>query len=112
MRKYFAQGVALLICACCIAEHSAAQSNTESAMRSELGWASYAELAGTTNSDGQVFIVQPSIGYTFTPHFGIDFGLPFYFVHASSTNASGVSGKGVGNPWIDLRWKFLNPKLN
>jgi len=112
MRKYFVQGIALLICACGLAGYCAAQANTEFAAQSDLGWTSYVQFGGTTNSDGQIFLVQPSVGYTFTQHFGIDVGLPLYFVHASSANTGGVSGSGVGNPSVDLRWKFLNPKLN
>ena len=112
MRKYFVQGIALLICACVVAAQTAAQAKTEFAAQTELGWKSYAEFAGTTNRDGQVFLVQPSVGYTFTQHFGMDFGLPFYFAHVSDSNTGGTSGSGVGNPWVDLRWNLLNPKLN
>ena len=111
MRHYFVQGIALLICACAFANYSAAQIKTEST-QGDVGWTSYVEFAGTTNTDGQLFLIQPSAGYTFGQHIGMDFGVPLYFVHASSTNTGGVSGDGVGNPWVDLRWKFLNPKLN
>jgi hypothetical protein len=111
MRHYLVQGIAFLICACTLANYSVAQSKSESA-QSDVGWTSFVEFAGTTNSDGQLFLIQPSVGYTFTSHFGMDVGLPLYFVHASSTNTGGISGSGVGDPAVDLRWKFLNPKLN
>ena len=111
MRNHFVQGIALLMCTCSFANSSAAQVKTEST-QSDIGWSSYVEFAGTTNSDGQLFLIQPSVGYTFTQHFGMDVGLPLYFVHASSTNTGGVSGSGVGNPSVDLRWKFLGPKVN
>jgi len=111
MRHYFVQGIALLFCAGTLVNYSASQSKTES-VQSDVGWTSYVEFAGTSNSDGQLFLIQPSVGYTFTQHFGMDVGLPLYFVHASSTNTGGISGSGVGNPSVDLRWKFLNPTLN
>jgi hypothetical protein len=111
MRHYSLRGIAFLICACALANYSVAQSKTESA-QSDVGWTSFVEFAGTTNSDGQLFLIQPSVGYIFTSHFGMDVGLPLYFVHASSTNTGGISGSGVGDPAVDLRWKFLNPKLN
>ena len=111
MRHYFVQGIALLICACALVNFSVSQTKTESG-QTDIGWTSYVEFAGTTNSDGQLFLVQPSVGYTFTQHFGMDFAVPLYLVHGSSTNTGGVSGSGVGNPSVDMRWKFLNPAVN
>jgi len=89
---------------------SMAQSKSESAASGDVGWTSYVQFGGSTNTDGQIFQLNSSVGYTFTKHFGIDVGIPVYFVHASST--TGVSGSGVGNPFADLRWKVLNPAVN
>jgi hypothetical protein len=111
MRHYSMQAIALLICACALINYSRCQTKSEPA-QTDVGWSSYVAFAGTTNSDGQLLLIEPSVGYTFTQHFGMDVGLPLYFVHASSTNTGGVSGSGVGNPSVDLRWRFVNPKLN
>ena len=70
------------------------------------------EFGGTTNSLGQVYELNSSIGYTFTQHFGMDLGVPVYFVHASSSTTGSTSASGVGNPSVDLRWKYLHPSVN
>jgi|SRR5215469_12399688 len=61
----------------------------------------------TANSDGQICALNSSIGYNFNKHFGMDLAVPVYFVNASSTSGGG-SSDGIGNPSLDLRWKFLN----
>jgi len=78
----------------------------------ETGLTSYVAFGGTANSLGQVYEVNTSIGYTFTQHFGMDLGLPIYFVNVSSSTTGATSDSGIGNPWVDLRWKFLNPTLS
>jgi hypothetical protein len=52
------------------------------------------------------------VGYNFSGHFGMDVGIPVYFVRASSTTAGTTSTNGIGNPYLDLRVKYLNPVLN
>jgi hypothetical protein len=77
------------------------------------GFTAYAQFGGTVNSLGQVYAVNSSIGYTFTPHLGVDVGVPIYFVNGSASTAGAtVSDRGIGNPWVDVRWKFLNPTLS
>ena len=78
----------------------------------EKGFTSYVEFAGSSNSDGQVYKLDPSVGYNFSQHFGADLGIPFYFVRASSTTAGTTSTNGIGNPYVDVRLKFRNPLLN
>lgn len=73
---------------------------------------SYVAFGGTTNSAGQVYEFNSSIGYTFTRHFGMDLGVPVYFINATSSTTGTTSGSGLGNPSVDLRWKFLNPALS
>jgi hypothetical protein len=82
------------------------------AAEEETGVASYVALGGTANSLGQVYELNSSIGYTFTRHFGIDLGLPIYFVNVSGSTTGTSLDSGIGNPWVDLRWKFLNPTLS
>jgi hypothetical protein len=81
------------------------------AAKAPTGFVAYEEFDGTTNSDGQVYELHSSIGYNFNQHFGMDVGIPVYFVRPSST-AGGTSSNGIGNPGVDVRLKFLNPVLN
>ena len=62
----------------------------------DTGLTSYVEFGGTTNSAGQVYELDSSIGYTFTEHFGMDLGVPVYFVNTSSSTTGATSGRGVG----------------
>jgi hypothetical protein len=79
----------------------------------EKGFTSYAEFGGTTNSDGQVYELNSSVGYNFNPHFGVDIGVPVYFVRsASSTTGTSISTNSLGNPSLDMRVKFNNPAVN
>jgi hypothetical protein len=93
-----------------------AQSKPASAAQDDRGLTSHVEFGGTSDSDGEVYELQSNVGYTFTKHFGMDLGVPVYFVSASSSTStsttSGTSDKGIGNPSVDLRWKFPNAKLN
>ena len=75
------------------------------------GFTSSVELDGTSNSEGQIYELTTSAGYDFTHHFGADVGMPFYFIRASTT-AGGASTNGIGNPFVDLRLKYLNPTVN
>jgi hypothetical protein len=95
-----------------VAGSLAAESQPAATTTDQTGWTSYLEFAGTSNTEGQVYELQSSVGYSFTQHFGMDFGLPVYFVNASSKTTGGSSETGIGNPSVDLRWKYLNPALN
>src|SRR5215471_325876 len=112
MSKRFASGFAVLVCAIAWSGVVGAQSKAESPAKDETGFTSYVELGGTTNSAGQVYEIDSSAGYTFTPHFGMDFGLPIYFVSGSSSTTGSSSGSGVGNPSVDLRWKCPHTSLS
>jgi len=92
-----------------------AQSNSVSKANpaNEKGFTSYTEFGGTTDSDGQVYSLDSSVGYNFNQHFGVDLGLPIYFVRAaSSTTGGSTSTNGLGNPSLDMRLKFNNPAVN
>ena len=112
MRNRFAAGLITVVCALALSGITAAQSRPTPAAQDDTGLTSYVEFGGTSNCDGQVYELQSNIGYTFTNHFGMDLGVPVYFVNASSSTTGGTSGSGIGNPAVDLRWKFLNPRLN
>ncbi len=91
---------------------AAAQAVPATPTQGDTGFTSYVEFDGTSNAAGQVYRLNSSVGYSFTEHFGVDVGVPIYFVRPSTSNTSGVSGNGLGNPYLDLRLKFLNPVVN
>jgi len=76
----------------------------------DTGLTSYVEFGGTTNSAGQVYELDSNIGYKLTEHFAMDMGVPIYFVNASSSTTGATSSSGLGNPSVNLRWKYLHPR--
>jgi len=80
----------------------------------EKGFTFYETYQGSTNQLGQVMKLDTTVGYDFTRHFGVDFGVPFYFVSPSSTETSsgGTSHNGIGDAYAEIRATFNNPLLN
>jgi len=74
------------------------------------------EFDGSTNSEGQVMSIDSSVGYVFSRHFGVDAGIPIYFVRGTSTTSTGgtttTSNNGIGDAYLQLRFAFANPVLN
>lgn len=70
----------------------------------------------SSNEDGEVMGLDSTVGYVFSRHFGIDAGVPIFFVRGSSTNALGAKTKtsenGLGDAYLQLRLAFANPFLN
>lgn len=75
-----------------------------------------ARFDGSTSADGQVMSLNTTAGYNFNRWFGVDLGVPFYFVRSASsisqTNPSGVSGRGVGDFYFDGRISFETPLVS
>src|SRR5258708_17516588 len=73
-----------------------------------------AKFEGSYSSDGGVYDLGSALGYNFSRHFGVDLGVPFYFVSTptSINNPGGVSGIGVGSFFTDLRWNYPKKSLN
>jgi len=95
-----------------VAVHCAvAQSEPKPAMKDSSGFTSYVAFGGSSNSQGQIYELITSVGYDFNQHFGADLGVPFYFIRPSSSTGA-TSTNGVGDPFLGLRLKFLNPILN
>jgi hypothetical protein len=88
-----------------------AQSAPKPAAHESTGFTSYVEFGGTSNSEGQIYELSTSVGYDFNSHFGVDLGVPLYFIRSASS-AGGASTNGLGNPFVDLRVKYLNPAVN
>jgi len=80
------------------------------------GWTLGAKFEGGYSGDGSVYDLGSALGYDFSRHFGIDAGVPFYFVSTPSSiknnDPGAVSGIGVGTFFTDLRLNYPNPSLN
>src|SRR5262245_2133152 len=74
------------------------------------GFTFYAGLQGSANSDAQVNRLEASVGYNFNRTFGVDFGLPFYFVNSNYSTDPALNGfrSGLGNAYINFR---MMPRL-
>src|SRR5258708_14880592 len=75
-----------------------------------------AKFEGSYSSDGSVYDLGSALGYNFSRHFGIDAGVPFYFVTTPSSlknnNAGAVSGIAVGTLLTDSPLNYPTPSLN
>src|SRR5438445_3716792 len=90
-----------------------AQTAPPPAAQGETGFTSYAEFGGSSNSDGQVYELDSSVGYNFSQHFGMDVGVPVYFVHASSSTTGGsTSDHGLGKPHVGLALEVNHSCVN
>ena len=97
---------------CAFSAHVAAQS--EDSVEQEKGMVFYEKFQGSSNTLGQVMKMDSTVGYNFNKYFGIDAGVPFYFVRSSSTSATtgSTSNNGIGNAYVDLRLTVNNPTVN
>ncbi|HUI42215.1 MAG TPA: hypothetical protein VL523_09610 [Terriglobia bacterium] len=91
-----------------VAQTSAGSSNEEK------GFTFYEFYGGSFNSFGHVTKLDTTVGYNFNRTFGIDAGIPFYFVGVSNTleNPGPRSVNGVGDAYVDLLFTVPNPTLN
>ena len=73
-------------------------------------------LRGSTSGDGSLYDIATGVGYNFTPHFGVGIGVPYNFVGTPSSvktkNPQAVSGYGLGNFGLDLKWLYPEKTLN
>jgi hypothetical protein len=80
------------------------------------GWNLGVRFEGSHDSDGSVYDLGTGVGYNFSHHFGIGLGVPYYFVSSASTistkNGGAVSGNGIGNAGLDLKWLYPEKTLN
>jgi hypothetical protein len=79
------------------------------------GFTFYERFQGSVNTLGAVNQLDTSVGYNFNSHFGVDAGIPVYFVRPSSstTTTTGTSSSnGIGNVYGQVRLTFANPVLN
>jgi hypothetical protein len=98
---------------------SALSGNSSSAipaMRSEDHFTWIERFDGSSNTEGQVMLLDSSVGYLFGRHLLVDAGLPVYFIRANTTTASGASTTNsftdLGDVYAQVRLSFPNPALN
>ena len=86
------------------------------AMRSEDGFTWIEQFDGSANKEGQVTLLDSSVGYLFGRHLLVDAGVPVYFIRADTTTASGASTTNsftdLGDVYGQVRLSFPNPALN
>jgi hypothetical protein len=80
------------------------------------GWGLGARFEGSSSGDGSIYDLGMGVGYNFSNHFGVDLGVPYYFVGTPSSikqkNPQAVSGEGLGSLGADLKWNFPGKTLN
>jgi hypothetical protein len=85
-------------------------------MRSEDHFTWVEQFDGSSNTEGQVMLLDSSVGYLFGRHLLVDGGVPVYFIRASTTTASGASTTNsltdLGDVYGQVRLSFPNPALN
>ncbi|PYV45988.1 MAG: hypothetical protein DMG06_00190 [Acidobacteria bacterium] len=86
----------------------------EDSREEERGMVFYEKFQGSSNTLGQVLKMDTTAGYNFNKHFGVDAGVPFYFVRSSpnSQTLGSTSNNGIGNAYVDLRLTVTNPAIN
>jgi hypothetical protein len=98
---------------------SAPSGNSSSAipaMRFEDHFTWIEQFDGSSNTEGQVMLLDSSVGYLFGRHLLVDAGIPVYFIRANTTTASGVSTTNsftdLGDVYAQVRLSLPNPALN
>jgi hypothetical protein len=86
------------------------------AIRSEDHFTWVEQFNGSSNTEGQVMLLDSSVGYLFGRHLLVDGGIPVYFIRANTTTTSGTSTTDsftdLGDVYGQVRLSFPNPALN
>ena len=67
---------------------------------------------GSGNTDGFITDVNSTFGYILTPHFSVDFGVPYSFVEPATSKTGTTSVNGLGNPYVSLTYSRKSDFLN
>lgn len=74
------------------------------------------KFEGSSSEDGTITDLAAGVGYNFSHHFGVDLGVPYYFVATPSSikqkNPSAVSGNGLGTLAANAKWNFPGKTLD
>jgi hypothetical protein len=86
------------------------------AMRSRDNFTWIEQFEGSSNTEGQVMLLDSSVGYGFGRHLSVDAGVPVYFVRSNATTTSGASTTNsftdLGDVYGQVRLSFPNLALN
>lgn len=100
------------------AQTPAASSATKSSQSEGFypGWGFGTRFEGGTSGDGSACDIATGVSNNFTAHFGVGLGVPYNFVGTPSSiktkNPTVVSGYGVGNIGMDLKWLYPEKTLD
>ncbi|HEV2615154.1 MAG TPA: hypothetical protein VGU63_00945, partial [Candidatus Acidoferrales bacterium] len=105
MKIKYVTSIVLFIAAAVLAPQALAQANGENSPANRSSASSSAQVKpaadfpghylwteqfdGSINSEGHVMELDSTVGYVFSRHFGVDGGIPVYFVRDNSTTSTG-----------------------
>ncbi len=75
----------------------------------------YERFLGSSNTLGNFFRLDTTLGYSFNRYLSIDGGLPVFFVRPSETAtalAGARSTNGIGNAYMEVRFTLANPLVD
>lgn len=105
-------GMMVLLCTAATAQNSSNGQRAED----QRGFVSSAEFGSSFSSSEHVVKLDTSAGYNLSNHFGVDFGVPFYFAGGTSTSATGSkvssSASGMGAPYIAARAMYKDDSFS
>ena len=76
------------------------------------GFTAFEEARASTSDSGQFVVLDTNIGYNFSRHFGMDIGIPVFFIRPTITGLPQQWNNEIGDPYGDLRLTFDNRVLN
>jgi outer membrane protein W len=82
------------------------------AQSSDRGFTAYEEARASTSDSGQFVAVDTNIGFDFNQHFGMDIGVPVYFIRPTLAGQTHVWDNRLGDPYWDARYTVENRFLN
>jgi hypothetical protein len=76
------------------------------------GFTAYEQARASTSNTGQFVVLDTNIGYDFNKHFGMDIGIPVFFIRPTITGLPQKWTNELGDPYLDLRLTADNRVLN
>jgi hypothetical protein len=97
-----------------LAESAVAQSRSQGATKGgeQRGFTWTETYEGSGNADGFITDINSTVGYIFGGHFAMDMGVPYLFVEPSTSKTGTTSTRGMGNPYLGLRYSARGSALD
>lgn len=92
--------------ACAASSLYAARAAAQESEEKGVVWTEHFDAS--SSSDGKVFSLTSTAGYSFNKYFGIDVGIPVYIVRAPASVQGSRSSSGIGDTFVDLRLSLDN----